>query len=74
MSANAPAAEMPEYQQRVVVENRELDERLQKLEAFTQSKKMDDLPLDEASRMDRQIRAMRDYSRVLGERIEAFQS
>lgn len=65
---------MTEEQRLVVVEKRELDERLQKLEAFTQSKKMDDLPLDEGYRMDRQIRAMRDYSRVLGERIEAFQS
>ena len=63
---------MEAYQKRVVEEKRELDEKLAKLEAFIDTEPCVALAGDEQDRMSRQQFIMRDYSKVLGERIEAF--
>lgn len=63
---------MPEYQQRVVEEKKELDSKLEKLLKFFDTATFDELPVEEKDRMYRQSRYMKQYSEVLGERIEAF--
>lgn len=63
---------MEAYQQRVVDEKAELDEKLTKLDAFMMSERVKTLPADEHDRMTRQANHMRQYSSVLGERIAAF--
>lgn len=63
---------MQAFQQRVIDEKNELDERLQKLVAFIAKPAFEDLPPDERQRMIRQRRIMQDYSDVLGERIKCF--
>ena len=60
---------MHAYQERVVTEKRELDERADRLEQFIKSRT---LPAVEQERMRRQLVIMRKYSEVLGERIAAF--
>lgn len=65
---------MQPWQQRVVDEKRELDERLEKLTAFIASPAMH--PLDEADchLLRCQREAMWQYSGVLQRRIERFAS
>jgi len=65
---------MEAYQERVVVEKRELDEKLRKLEdfIFRSGGKWFDVPDAERLRMTKQYCHMSDYSRILGERIAAF--
>lgn len=63
---------MQPFQQRVVDEKAELDEKLVKLIAFFDMDLFASLPSDEQDRMKRQASAMTDYSVVLGERINAF--
>lgn len=63
---------MKDYQERVVAEKAELDDRHAKLNAFAQTETFDALPEEERARLARQSKAMDDYSVVLGERIEAF--
>lgn len=63
---------MQPYQQRVVEEAEQLDERIDKLFAFTEHPNFQLVPEDERDRMYRQLDAMRLYSLVLHERIEAF--
>ena len=58
------------YQQRVIDEKAELDERLVKLLNFP---KFADLPQPEQDRMWRQAKHMKRYSDILGERIEAWE-
>lgn len=65
---------MKPYQERVVEEKRELDEKLAKLDAFGRTEQFTSLSADEQGRMNRQHSIMEDYSKVLGERIEAFPS
>ena len=60
------------HQQRVLDEKTELDEKINKLVAFMETRVFDGLCQDEQDRMNRQCEAMLDYSRVLGERITAF--
>ena len=60
---------MLSYQQRVIDEKAELDERLVNLLNFPN---FEDLPQDEQDRMWRQAKAMKRYSEILGQRIEAF--
>lgn len=60
------------HQQRVVAEKLELDDRLNKLNAFFSTVMYKSLPPEEQDRMTRQSVAMTDYSDVLGERIAAF--
>lgn len=67
---------MQPYQERVVQEKQELDEKLTKLEAFIFRGvgKWFELSESERLRMTKQYCYMMDYSKVLGERIAAFQS
>jgi len=62
------------HQQRVVEEKRELDDKLQKLTAFVSSEKFSTIVQDEAERgrLVCQEEVMRQYSEILGERIDAF--
>lgn len=63
---------MQAYQERVVAEKRELDERGDKLDQFILSDRFGTLPTAEQERMKRQLEIMGKYSEVLGERIAAF--
>lgn len=66
---------MPTYaphQQRVVDEKQELDVRLAALANFFLNPIFSKLLAAEQARMVRQAEAMRLYSEVLGERIDAF--
>ncbi len=63
---------MEPHQQRVVYEKAALDENINKLEAFMLTPIYDGLPSDEQSLLYRQLRAMKGYSGILGERITAF--
>lgn len=62
----------PLFQQRVVQEKQELDDKLTSLTKFMDGTIFEDLPAAEQDRMERQFAAMTDYSAVLGERIAAF--
>lgn len=65
--------ELAPYQQRVIVEKQELDDKITKLLAFTKGEIYRKLPADERDRLRRQFRLMDEYSEVLGERIDVFQ-
>lgn len=60
------------FQGRVVAEKAELDDKLAKLTAFANTPVFAALDRAERERMVRQASAMKAYSNVLGERIEAF--
>ena len=60
------------HQQRVVVEHRELTEKVTKLAEFTQGDVYAQLPSDEKARLARQLSFMRGYADTLSERIAAF--
>lgn len=62
------------HQQRVVDEKRELDEKIQKLTAFVYSEKLTSVVKDddERRRLLQQDELMRQYSRILSERIANF--
>jgi hypothetical protein len=64
--------ERSDYQQRVIDEKRELDEKLDRLEKFMESVTCEGLCFSERMRLNNQRLYMRAYSRTLGERIEAF--
>jgi len=63
---------MKEYQKRVVEEKIDLDAKIEKIHAFLISAP-DTLSSEEYCRMSRQMTAMRKYSEILEERIEAFE-
>lgn len=63
---------MTDFQQRVVAEKAELDDKLRKLLVFHGTETFAGLPPAEQDRLVRQSNAMEDYSKVLGERIAAF--
>ena len=63
---------MKPFQERVVQEKADLDERLAKLNAFGQSDAFSTLPPEEQERLKKQSRLMDQYSVVLSERIAAF--
>ncbi len=63
---------MESFQERVVFEKEELDERLAKLRAFLDGEVIQSLPHDEQLRLRRQSNIMWNYSLVLAERIDAF--
>lgn len=71
---HAVAGDLPPHQKRVVDEKRELDERKQKLAAFFETPTFAQLDDSEQGRLHAQHDAMVDYSRILGDRIEAFTS
>jgi hypothetical protein len=73
-AAPAAVADLPPHQKRVVEEKRELDERKQKLEAFFDTATFAQLDDSEQGRLHAQHDVMVDYSRILGDRIEAFTS
>lgn len=63
---------MEDFQQRVVDEKKELDEKREKLAAFFTGSIFPTLPVEERVRLERQLDAMNEYSSILGERIAAF--
>ena len=60
------------FQQRVVDEKKELDERIVKLGAFLYSATFMSLPLAEVDRLAEQFSIMEEYSEILRKRIAAF--
>lgn len=65
--------ELQPHQQRVVAEKAELDERIEKLNSYFEQPHFRSLHTDEQARMLHQAVLMEYYSKVLGDRIEAFQ-
>ena len=65
---------MEPYQERVVQEKADLDNRLARLDAFGRTDTFSNLPAGEQGRLNRQHSVMEDYSSILGERIAAFSS
>jgi len=63
---------MDDFRERVVEEKRELDGKLQRLEAFIAGKAFDAINPGEQNRLVRQRDAMCDYSGILGDRIANF--
>ena len=61
------------HQERVVIEQKELAEKLAKLTDFTFTPTFAALPAPEQERMNRQHGIMEQYASVLGERIAAFE-
>lgn len=60
------------HQRRVLAEQQELQERLGKLEAFSESPIFAEIPVEEQYRLKRQFEAMTAYHNILCERIDAF--
>lgn len=65
-------AALEAFQQRVVDEKKDLDEKISKLKAFFDTKVFNDLPLEDQSLLYRQYNVMRPYQQVLAERIAKF--
>lgn len=63
---------MKPFQQRVIAEKADLDLKLSSLTNFFRMVDFNSLDEEEQSRMIEQSVAMNDYSRILGERIAAF--
>ncbi len=63
---------MKDYQQRVVDEKRELDEKLEKLNGFIESPPFDDLPKEGRRQLICQCVFMELYAFQLGKRINAW--
>ena len=63
---------MQAFQERVVVEKNELDEKINKLSSFIESDRWSSVAEDEKERMRKQLVAMGEYSNVLSQRIANF--
>ncbi len=63
---------MEPWQERVVVEREELEEKIQKLEAFIRSPGYASVLHDERYRLHQQMFYMGEYSRILADRIAVF--
>ena len=63
---------MEPYQQRVVDEKTALDEKIEKLESFIETKVFYNLVGDEKYMLTRQLDIMKVYSEILEDRISAF--
>lgn len=63
---------MKPYQERVVAEKKDLEEKIDKLHTFISSDEWKDVDLREKDRLLRQVHHMTKYASVLGERIAAF--
>ncbi len=61
------------HQERVVTEQKELAEKLEKLTAFIFTPTFAALSAPEQERLNRQYGIMEQYVKVLGERIAAFE-
>lgn len=64
---------MEPYQERVIEEKRELDDKIEKLKTFMNDEVFDELPQKEKENMSIQLSAMFTYSSALKSRIEAFE-
>lgn len=63
---------MAPYQERVIAERDDLQQKIEALERFTGTDQMRSLSLKEQYRLVRQLNHMRSYRDVLNERIEDF--
>lgn len=63
---------MQPHQQRVVQEKAELDEKIEKLEAFIQSEKFKVVDSEDSFLLNQQLAYMLAYSNTLQMRIERF--
>lgn len=63
---------MEDYQLRVVDKKKELDEKIERLSTFVSGRNFEALEREERVRMGAQLNSMREYSAILGERINAF--
>lgn len=63
---------MKPYQQRVIDEKAALGGKIEALAAFIGTHQERSLDTGERSRLGRQLRAMREYSNILEERIDHF--
>lgn len=63
---------MNDFQQRVIDEKNDLDEKIVKLDEFIGTDIFYKLFLSEQDRLEKQFILMQDYSEVLGERIGEF--
>jgi hypothetical protein len=62
------------FQERVIEEKKELDDKIEKLKQFFNTAIYQNLPKDERRRLSRQYTYMEGYSNVLKERIDNFVS
>lgn len=62
----------PLFQQRVVQEKVELDDKIINLDKFLLTETFHGLPAAEQDRLERQFDVMKEYASILGERIAAF--
>lgn len=65
---------MKAHEKRIVDEQQELSKKLEALTTFIGSKKFEDLEPRDRSLLRAQSRHMRQYCRVLGQRIKRFKS
>jgi hypothetical protein len=63
---------MQPHQERVVQEKTELDEKIDKLDAFRAGTIFPTVAVEEQDRLNKQLSFMRQYSGVLADRIAAF--
>lgn len=63
---------MKPYQELVVTERVELDDKIKKLDTFRRTETFAALSAAEQYRLGKQLEHMTSYSNVLGERIAAF--
>lgn len=66
-------AKSNDWQQRVIDEQSELFDRLEKLVAFTTSEGFKQLPVDKQEQLVQQAHHMNAYNDILTARIEAFE-
>ena len=62
------------HQERVVEEHKELAGRIERLDAFTDSKKFDSLSPEDQDLMLHQTQQMKDLAKTLSQRIELFKA
>jgi len=65
---------MEEYQERVVKEREELNEKLEKLNSFIEGKGFNDLKPEDRDLLQRQRAVMRRYVQILTKRINRFKA
>jgi len=69
-----PGSTLAPWQQRILIEKEELNEKVKKLAAFLATEPFDALPPAEQDRLTRQLDVMIQYRSVLTERIMAWKS
>jgi uncharacterized protein YigA (DUF484 family) len=65
---------MQDWQQRVVVEKKELDAKREKLRLFSRRSEFSELAPEDQQLLAVQFDLMKAYSDILGQRIERFQN